>query len=140
MSAAGTSPGALANRIALLAATAAFASVASACGGGGAGDARYPRRAEGCDVTVFHGMPDGPTDNIGPVQATCAEEVAEADCVRTLKDAVCKLGGDVVWGVDEPKKYADKLMWSGRAAHTRVRGSGGSGGSGGAGDAGPTGR
>jgi hypothetical protein len=126
---------ALAGAIGLLA-TAAFA---PSCGGAGAADARYPRRAEGCDVTLFHGMPDAPTDNIGPVQATCAEEVAEADCVRTLKDAVCKLGGDVVWGVDEPKKYADKLMWSGRAAHTRVRSSG-TAGNGGAGDAGAPGR
>ena len=115
------------------------ATAAGACGGGSAGDARYPRRAEGCDVAVFHGMPDGPTDNIGPVQSTCAEEVPEADCVRTLKDAVCKLGGDVVWGVDEPKKYADKLMWSGRAAHTRVRAAGG-GAHGGGGDAGSSGR
>ncbi len=115
------------------------ASALSACGGGGGGgaaDARYPRRAEGCDVAIFHDQPDSPTDNIGPVQAMCAEEVAEADCLRTLKDAVCKLGVDVVWGVDEtPKKYADKLMWSGRAAHTRVRASGSGGG-----DAGAAGR
>ena len=127
----------LGNASILLVALAAAAS--GACGGGSAGDARYPRRAEGCEVAVFHGMPDGATDNIGPVQATCAEEVAEADCVRTLKDAVCKLGGDVVWGVDEPKKYADKLMWSGRAAHTRLRASG-SGGHGADGDAGTAGR
>jgi hypothetical protein len=140
VSGAGASARALARVTALVA-----VAFASACGGGGASaaDARYPRRAEGCDVTVFHGMPDGPTDNIGPVEATCAEEVAEADCVRTLKDAVCKLGGDVVWGVDEPKKYADKLMWSGRAAHTRVRASGGTNGggdNGGGGDAGARGR
>lgn len=94
------------------------AACAIACGGGGA-DARFPKRSEGCDVKVFHESPDVPTENIGPVRARCAEDVVESDCVRTLKDQVCALGGDVVWGVGEPEKRDGKVVYEGRAAHTK---------------------
>ncbi len=92
--------------------------VSSACGGGG-GDPRYPKRPDGCDVTVFHQTPDVATDNIGPVHAACSEDVAAEDCIRTLKDVVCKLGGDVVWGVGEPEKKNERVHYTGRAAHTK---------------------
>jgi hypothetical protein len=47
--------------------------------------------------------------------------VSDADCLRTLKDQVCKLGGDVVWGVtDKPDTFGDKNVWDGRAAHTQA--------------------
>jgi hypothetical protein len=81
---------------------------------------QYAERPEGCDVTLFHDTPTGPSVNIGPVRATCAEDVPQADCLRTLKDQVCKLGGDIVWGVPgEPMHRYGKLEWSGRAAHTK---------------------
>jgi hypothetical protein len=96
--------------------------VAVACGSGGGLDARYPQRAEGCDVKIFPDTPDVPTDNLGPVQARCAEEIPEEQCLRTLKDAVCKLGGDVAWGVnDTPTKDGGKNRFFGRAAHTKSR-------------------
>jgi hypothetical protein len=92
-----------------------------ACGGGGAGDARYPKRPEGCDVALYRDVPSGATDNIGPVHAACDESVSPDDCVRTLKDVVCKMGGDVVWGVDGPDRKDDgKIHYSGRAAHTKA--------------------
>jgi hypothetical protein len=94
-----------------------LAALATACGGGG-GDARFPKRPEGCEVALYHQTPEVPTENIGPVHAACDESVAPDDCVRTLKDVVCKLGGDVVWGVDEPEKRDGKLHYNGRAAHT----------------------
>jgi hypothetical protein len=73
-------------------------------------------------VKIFPDAPDVPTDNLGPVQARCSEDIPEADCVRTLKDAVCSLGGDVAWGVNEtPKKENGKNRYFGRAAHTKVR-------------------
>ncbi len=70
---------------------------------------------------MFNGTPDVPTTNIGPVRARCDLDVSEADCVRTLKDQVCKLGGDVVWGVEERRdeEHAKNLL-GGRAAHTGV--------------------
>jgi hypothetical protein len=89
--------------------------------GGKAQDAgaKYPPRPEGCDVTMFQEAPTVPTDNIGPVSARCGVDIADDECERTLKDQVCKLGGDVLWGVAEPRLEGDKKYWSGRAAHTK---------------------
>lgn len=79
----------------------------------------FPTRPEGCAVTLFHDAPTAPTTNIGPVHASCAADVSDADCLRTLEDQVCKLGGDIVWGVaDKPRAWGDRNMWDGRAAHT----------------------
>jgi hypothetical protein len=83
------------------------------------GDARFPKRPEGCEVTVYHLNPEVPTENIGPVHAACSEDVNADACLRTFKDAVCNLGGDVVWGVDDPEKKDGKLHYNGRAAHTK---------------------
>jgi hypothetical protein len=103
-------------RIALL------ASVAWAVGCAGTtalADSRFPPRPEGCEVRLFHQAPDGPTTNIGPVRADCALDVTDPDCLRTLEDQACKLGGDIVWGVaDKPQVSGDKNHWEARAAHT----------------------
>ncbi|WP_394844036.1 hypothetical protein LZC95_44155 [Pendulispora brunnea] len=92
-----------------------------ACGGARQeGGAQYPAREEGCAVELFRDAPTKPSANIGPVNASCDETVAEAECIRTLKDQVCKLGGDIVWGVDpEPLRKNGRQQWSGRAAHTK---------------------
>ncbi len=94
---------------------------ASACGGAAKqGDPRYPPRAEGCDVKLFHDTPLVKTDNIGTVTARCAPDVSDADCMRQLLDETCKLGGDVVWGVDDkPSMVLGKNVFHGRAAHTK---------------------
>jgi hypothetical protein len=84
---------------------------------------QYPTRPEGCDVKIYPEAPPAsmPTDNIGPVTATCAENVTKDDCLRTLKDQACKLGGDIVWGVpNEPSNVAGKQRFEGRAAHTKT--------------------
>lgn len=109
-------------RLNLLARLAFLATLAClmACGGGTGVDPRYPLRPEGCDVRIFRDAPTMPTDNLGPVRARCGADVAEADCLRTLQDEACKLGGDVLWGVPEqPEKSGDKNLWSARAAHTK---------------------
>ena len=49
-------------------------------------DARFPARAEGCAVQVFPDTPSMPTDNIGPVMATCGQDISNDDCLRTLKE------------------------------------------------------
>jgi hypothetical protein len=86
-------------------------------------DSQYPARPEGCDVKVFPGTPPVMTDNIGPVTATCAEDVKDDDCMRTLKDQACKLGGDIVWGVsDIPGNVQGKKQFAGRAAHSKTAG------------------
>lgn len=82
---------------------------------------KFPARPEGCDVQLFHETPTTPTENIGSVSATCGDDVSDDDCARTLKDQVCKLGGDVVWGVeDKPTMKLGKKHLSGRAAHTKT--------------------
>lgn len=91
-------------------------SLVAACGGGA--PSKFPARPAGCEVAVIRdGVPPYPTENIGPVSATCAEVVSKEDCLRELQDQVCKLGGDVVWQVpDKPKEENEKIFWSGRAA------------------------
>lgn len=94
---------------------------AAACGAPPDKDARYPAQPEGCEVKVFPESPPMPTDNIGPVNATCGADISNDDCLRTLKDQACKLGGDVVWGVsDTPSMSLGKKKLSGRAAHTKT--------------------
>jgi len=100
-------------------AVAAAVSVVACGGGGGATDARYPKRPDGCDVALYRDIPTVPSHNIGTVHAACDESVPPDDCVRTLKDEVCKLGGDLVWGVNEPERRDGKVQYSGRAAHTK---------------------
>lgn len=85
------------------------------------GGVEYPPRPEGCAIQVFPDVPPMPTDNIGPVTATCDLDVSDADCQRTLKDQACKLGGDVLWGMsDDPDKSGGKKRIFGRAAHTKA--------------------
>ena len=89
--------------------------------GAPAAPGKYPPRAEGCDVTVYPESPTVQADNIGPVSATCGDDISNDDCLRTLKDEACKLGGDIVWGVaDTPAKVQGKKKLAGRAAHTKV--------------------
>jgi hypothetical protein len=92
----------------------------TACGGN-EHPSRYPAREPGCTVALYHGAPIGRTVNIGPVNASCDQDVSDTDCLRTLEDQVCKLGGDLVWGVDEnPKLDLGHKKFNGRAAHTRA--------------------
>jgi hypothetical protein len=94
--------------------------LAAACGQRQEQPAKYPPLKEGCEVKVFPEAPTQQTDNIGPVSATCDDSVSNLDCMRTLQDEVCKLGGNVVWGVEpNPTKQLGKKKLFGRAAHTK---------------------
>lgn len=94
-------------------------SLCAACGGAER-PSKYPPRPEGCDVTVSEDAPGGATDNIGPVSASCADSVSDDECLRTLKDQVCKLGGDALWGTDgRPKLDLGRKRLDGRAAKRR---------------------
>lgn len=90
----------------------------AACGGD-KHPSRYPALEAGCAVEIFHEAPPMRTANIGPVSASCDERIPEAECLRTFKDEVCKLGGDLAWGVDNPVKDGGRITFSGRAAHTK---------------------
>jgi len=90
----------------------------AACGGGGGASSKYPARPEGCPVQEFQDAPTMPTENIGRAEAICGASVTPEQCKRELFDQVCKLGGDVVWGVTS-SEVNDKTSLSGRAAHTK---------------------
>jgi hypothetical protein len=82
--------------------------------------AKFPAREPGCEVQIFPDAPSYATENIGAVHASCEESVSDADCLRTLKDAACKLGADTVWGMSEtPKVDLGRKKFSGRAAHQK---------------------
>ncbi len=90
-----------------------------ACGGGG--NSKYPSRSAGCDVQIFQQTPTVKTENIGPVSSSCDDQSATSkdDCLRELKDQACKLGADVIWGVEpEPEHVDGKWKYRGRAVHT----------------------
>jgi hypothetical protein len=80
-----------------------------ACGGS-APDVRYPAREDSCAVRSYPGRPSIAVDELGPVEIECS--TSGGTCERQLMNAVCRRGGDVVWGT------ADNALTSGRlAAH-----------------------
>jgi hypothetical protein len=96
-----------------------FAFATSACGD--KKPSKYPAREQGCAIEIFHEIPNGKTENLGEVRASCEESVSKENCMRTLKDEACHLGADVVWGVDdEPVRHGLRLEYHGRAAHTKA--------------------
>jgi uncharacterized protein YbjQ (UPF0145 family) len=71
-------------------------------------------------VEVFREAPSQATDNIGPVSSSCDESLSDEECLRTMLDEACKLGANVVWGVEpSPTLEGGKKKFSGRAAHTK---------------------
>jgi hypothetical protein len=73
-----------------------------------------------CGVTVFEEAPSFPTENLGPVRARCDLDVSDEDCLGTLKEQVCRLGGDVVWGVaSQPTIEEERKVFRGRAVKRR---------------------
>ena len=85
-----------------------------ACGGG-APDARYPAREQGCPVKSVPGPATMPVDDLGTVRVEC--RAGAAGCERQLLDAVCARGGDVAWGTADNALTATVLV--AHAAHTR---------------------
>ena len=66
----------------------------------------------------YPAAPGIPVDELGQVQVQCT---GGTPCERQLFDAVCKLGGDVVWQVgDKPELSEGKNTWRGRAGHTKT--------------------
>ena len=72
-----------------------------------------------CAVEVFASAPPPPTENLGPVSARCDPSFTDDECLQTLKEQVCKMGGDTVWGVDEPALREGKKHLSARAARRK---------------------
>jgi hypothetical protein len=86
-----------------------------ACGGS-TPDARYPAREDGCPVKLYPGQSGIPVDDLGTVQVDCPPDGRGA-CERALENAVCRRGGDVVWGAGENALNAPTMV--GHAAHSK---------------------
>jgi hypothetical protein len=82
--------------------------------GGSSTDPRYPAREDGCPVKLYPGPPAIVVDELGTVQVPCA---GGASCERQLEDAVCRRGGDVVWGTGDNALNAATM--TAHAAHSR---------------------
>lgn len=89
-----------------------------ACGGG-AEHSRFPPRGDGCQVIEYQESPLAPVHVIGRVRASCGRSSSADDCRRTLKDEVCKLGGDVVYDVKSAEGEDERTILTARAAHTK---------------------
>jgi hypothetical protein len=121
----------LANHWALAGAALVCAALAHGCASNnGAPDARYPRRAPGCDLAVYHTAVPGVAawDDIGVAEAHCNIGGAVADCMRSLKAEACRMGGDLLYNVPRtPRRPRYQVMQLiGQVAHTRARGAKGS--------------
>ena len=89
--------------------------VAAVSCAGSAPDPRYPARGDGCPVKSFPAEPPMPVEDLGRAEVQCAP--GRGGCERQVLDVVCRLGGDVAWGLADNDLTATKLIV--HAAHTR---------------------
>lgn len=105
----------------LLFAAAATLAMAAACSGGSTHSPQYPRRPPGCALAVYHQLPAGAWDDIGPVEADCYIDEGESICLSRLRTAACRMGGDIIYNV--PKKalrpVERAMVYRAMVAHTR---------------------
>jgi hypothetical protein len=93
----------------------------TACSGSSGHNPRYPRRAPGCALAIYHQLPAGAWDDIGPVEVDCYIDEGEIACLGRLRTAACRMGGDIIYNV--PKKALRPvergMVYRAIVAHTR---------------------
>jgi hypothetical protein len=106
-------------RRSLFALVAVFA-IALACSSKGR-NPRFPRRAPGCPLTVYNGLPAGAWDDIGVVEVGCYLDESEIACLGRLRTEACRMGGDIIYNV--PKKALRPMergmIYRAMVAHSR---------------------
>jgi hypothetical protein len=94
--------------------------IAVACSSKG-GSPRFPRRAPGCPLTVYNGLPAGAWDDIGVVEVGCYLDESEIACLGRLRTEACRMGGDIIYNV--PKRALRPLergmIYRAMVAHSR---------------------
>jgi hypothetical protein len=94
--------------------------IALACSSKGR-NTRYPRRAPGCPLTVYNGLPNGAWDDIGVVEVGCYLDESEIACLGRLRTEACRMGGDIIYNV--PKKAMRPvergMVYRAMVAHSR---------------------
>jgi hypothetical protein len=106
-------------RRSLFALTAVLA-IALACSSKGR-NTRYPRRAPGCPLIVYNGLPNGAWDDIGVVEVGCYLDESEIACLGRLRTEACRMGGDIIYNV--PKRAMRPvergMVYRAMVAHSR---------------------
>ena len=99
----------------------AVLAIAFACSSKGR-NARFPRRAPGCPLTVYNGLPAGAWDDIGVVEVGCYLDESEIACLGRLRTEACRMGGDIIYNV--PKRAMRPLergmIYRAMVAHSRL--------------------
>jgi hypothetical protein len=101
--------------------TAAF--IVVGCSASSGGNPRYPRRAPGCALELYNGLPDAKVyDDIGVAQVDCYLDESDIACLSRLRTEACRMGGDIVYNV--PKKALRPvergMVYRAQVAHTRA--------------------
>jgi hypothetical protein len=85
---------------------------------------KYPRRAAGCDIALYHTAVPGVAawDDLGIAEVGCHVSMPLGQCLAMLKAEGCRLGGDILYNVPRsPLRPSDQVMvLRGQVAHTRV--------------------
>jgi hypothetical protein len=85
--------------------------------------ARYPQRAPGCDLTLYHTSVPGVAlwDDLGVAESACHISTPEAECMRALRAEACRMGGDIIYNVPRrPYRPQDQaVLYRGQVAHSR---------------------
>ena len=84
---------------------------------------KYPRRAAGCDIAIYHTSVPGAQvwDDLGIAEVGCHVSMPMGQCLAMLKAEGCRLGGDMLYNVPRtPLRPSDQVMvMRGQVAHTR---------------------
>jgi hypothetical protein len=95
-------------------------SLVTACSGSGGQSTKYPRKRPGCELAVYHGLPNGAWDDIGPVEVGCYLDEADSICLSRLRAEACYKGGNILYNV--PRKALRPLerakVFRAMVAHT----------------------
>jgi hypothetical protein len=90
---------------------------------------KYPPRARGCKIRVFHTpAPDVKEwDDLGVAHVDCYLDVGAVQCLQRLKMEACRLGGDMIYDVPKkPLRPTDQgMVYTGHVAHTKAGPDGG---------------
>jgi hypothetical protein len=95
----------------------------AACSGSHARDARFPRRAPGCPLAIYGGLPTaGPWDDIGVAQVDCYLDESEIACLSRLHTEACRMGGDIIYNVPAKalRPVERGMVYRAQVAHTRA--------------------
>jgi hypothetical protein len=100
----------------------ATAAALAACSGSPGGSPHYPRRAPGCALSVYNGVPEVKVyDDIGIAQVDCYLDESEIACLSRLRVEACRMGGDILYNV--PKKAMRPvergMIYRAQVAHSR---------------------